>query len=105
MDFRRRRPSSQTINWVERVAGARVVAWRRMTGGISSAVHRLTIDHGGYRDVLVLRQYDHGVAPADSETPALVRDEPAATMKWCAKPAPRLSIRAGCPSVRRPQMA
>jgi len=59
MDFRRRRPSSQTLDWVERVTEAKVVAWRRMTGGISSVVHRLTIDHGGYRDVLVLRQYEH----------------------------------------------
>jgi aminoglycoside phosphotransferase (APT) family kinase protein len=59
VDFRRRRPSSQTLDWVERVAGARVVAWRRMTGGIASVVHRLTIDHGSYRDVLVLRQYEH----------------------------------------------
>ena len=33
------------------------MAWRRMTGGISSVVHRLTIDHGDYRDALVLRQY------------------------------------------------
>jgi aminoglycoside phosphotransferase (APT) family kinase protein len=56
VDFRRRRPSAQTLDWVERVAGARVVAWRRMTGGIASVVHRLTIDHGSYRDVLVLRQ-------------------------------------------------
>ncbi len=71
VDFRRRRPSSQTLDWVERVAGASVVAWRRMTGGIGSVVHRLTIDYGSYRDVLVLRQYEH----ADSDTAALVRRE------------------------------
>jgi aminoglycoside phosphotransferase (APT) family kinase protein len=47
-----------------------------MTGGIVSVVHRLTIDHGSYRDVLVLRQYDH----ADNETAALVRHE-AATLR------------------------
>jgi hypothetical protein len=29
-----------------------------MAGGIASVVHRLTIDHGSYRDVLVLRQYE-----------------------------------------------
>jgi hypothetical protein len=79
VEFRRRRPSSQAPDWVERVAGARVVAWRRMTGGIASVVHRLTIDHGSYRDVLVLRQYEPGVlAPID--TAALVRDE-AATLR------------------------
>jgi hypothetical protein len=37
-----------------------------MTGGIASVVHRLTIDHGGYRDVLVLRQYEY----ADSDMAA-----------------------------------
>ena len=47
------------------------MAWRRMTGGISSAVHRLTIDHDSHRDVLVLRQYEH----AGRDTAALVRDE------------------------------
>jgi aminoglycoside phosphotransferase (APT) family kinase protein len=76
VDFRRRRPSSQTLDWVEHVAGARVVAWRRMTGGSGSAVHRLTIDHGRYRDELVLRQYEH----ADSGTAAPVRHE-AATLR------------------------
>jgi aminoglycoside phosphotransferase (APT) family kinase protein len=47
-----------------------------MTGGIVSVVHRLTIDHGSYRDVLVLRQYEH----AERDTAALVRDE-AATLR------------------------
>ena len=76
MDFRRRRPSSQTLDWAGRVAGGRVVAWRRMTGGIASVVHRLTIDCGGYRDVLVLRQYEHGfLAIVGSETAGLIRDE------------------------------
>ena len=71
VDFERRRPSPQTLDWVERVAAARVVAWRRMTGGIGSVVHRLTIDHGSYRDVLVLRQYED----ADSDMAAAVRHE------------------------------
>ena len=76
MDFRRRRPSSQTLDWVERVTGARVVAWRRMTGGIVSAVHRLTIDHGSPWDVVVLRQYEH----AEPHTATLIRNE-AATLR------------------------
>src|SRR5262245_59098092 len=71
VDFRRRRPSSPALDWVERAVGARVVAWRRMTGGIASTVHRLTIDHGSRRDVLILRQYEH----AEAGTAALVRDE------------------------------
>ena len=70
-----------------------MVAWRRMTGGISSVVHRLTIDHGSYRDVLVLRQYEReDLALVGSETAALVRDE-AATLRAvhdAGLPAPEL---------------
>lgn len=58
VDFRRCRPSPETLQWVERAAGARVVAWRRLTGGIISAVHRLTVEHDGQRHQLVLRQFD-----------------------------------------------
>jgi len=76
VEFRRRRPSPRTLGWVERVAGAKVVAWRRMTGGVASVVHRLTIDRDGCRDVLVLRQYEGAFfAHLDSETAALIRDE------------------------------
>jgi hypothetical protein len=47
-----------------------------MTGGVASVVHRLTIDRGDYRHVLVLRQYEHGFfAHVGSDTAALVRDE------------------------------
>jgi len=81
VDFRRRRPSPQALDWVARVAGARVVAWRRMTGGVASVVHRLTVDHGGRRDVLVLRQYEREfLAIVDSETAELIRGE-AATLR------------------------
>ena len=52
-----------------------------MTGGVASVVHRLTIDRGGYRDVLVLRQYEREFfAHLDSGTAALIRDE-AATLR------------------------
>jgi hypothetical protein len=81
VEFRRRRPSSQTLDWVERVTGARVFAWRRMTGGVASVVHRLTIDRGSDREALVLRQYEHGfLAHVGSEAAALIRDE-AATLR------------------------
>ena len=81
MEFRRRQPSPQTLDWVERVAGAGVVSWRRMTGGITSAVHRLTLESGGGRDVLVLRQYEHGhLAHVDSGAAAEIRHE-AATLR------------------------
>lgn len=78
MDFRRQRPSAQALDWVERVAGARVVAWRRMTGGITSAVHRLMIERGSYRNVLVLRRYQpRFLAFIDSDTAAMIRHEAA----------------------------
>jgi aminoglycoside phosphotransferase (APT) family kinase protein len=59
VDFQRRRPSAEALAWVERELDARVVGLRRMTGGLTAAVHRLTIEHAsGRRDVVVLRQYD-----------------------------------------------
>jgi len=64
-----------------------------MTGGISSVVHRLTVDHGGYRDALVLRQYEPGVLDlAGSDTAALVRHEAAVlrAVHGAALPAPEL---------------
>ena len=61
MDFRRQRPSPDTVLWVERALGHgfRVAASRRMTGGMTSAVHRLTVERGeGTRLFVVLRQYE-----------------------------------------------
>jgi len=59
-----------------------------MTGGIASVVHRLTVDHGSYRHVLVLRQYER----PDDDTARLVRRE-AATLRGvqgAGHPAPEL---------------
>lgn len=63
MDFRQRRPSAEALAWVERELGrgSRVVAWRRMTGGLTSAVHRLTVQRGTGRRVVVLRQYERSL--------------------------------------------
>jgi aminoglycoside phosphotransferase (APT) family kinase protein len=106
VEFNRKRPSAETLRWVEKVLGpgARVVAWRRMTGGIISAVHRLTIDRGGRRVSLVLRQYAAG--PPDH--PDLVRQE-AATLGGVGAaglPAPEVvafcadgAEAGGCPSL------
>jgi phosphotransferase family enzyme len=60
VDFRQRRPTAEALAWVERALGPgwRVVAWRRMTGGLTSAVHRLTVRRGAGRQVIVLRQYE-----------------------------------------------
>lgn len=41
--------------------GSRVVDCRRLTGGVSSAMSRLTIEHGALRTTVVLRQYPSGL--------------------------------------------
>ena len=55
----RTRPPAETLAWVERTLGpgARVVGWRRLTGGITSSVHRLTVEHRGRRGSFVLRRW------------------------------------------------
>ncbi len=40
--------------------GSRIVSHRRLTGGINSAVHRLTVERYGRRTFVVLRQYPPG---------------------------------------------
>jgi aminoglycoside phosphotransferase (APT) family kinase protein len=53
------RPPAETLAWVERTIGpgARVVGWRRLTGGLTSSVHRLTVEHAGQRGAYVLRRW------------------------------------------------
>jgi aminoglycoside phosphotransferase (APT) family kinase protein len=58
-------PPAEILAWVERTlgSGARVVGWRRLTGGVTSSIHRLTVEHVGRhrRETLVLRRWvpDH----------------------------------------------
>jgi hypothetical protein len=61
--FRQRRPSAETLAWVAASTGrgSRVVGYRRLTGGISSAVHRVTVERRGVRTFVVLRQYPGGL--------------------------------------------
>lgn len=60
--FFRRRPSPATLSWVAASmgVGSRVVGHRRLTGGVNSAVHRLTVERRGSRSLVVLRQYPPG---------------------------------------------
>lgn len=60
--FTQRRPSAETLVWVAAVMGrgSRVVGHRRMTGGVSSVVNRLTVERDGVRSFVVLRQYPQG---------------------------------------------
>jgi len=78
------RPPAETLAWVERTIGprARVVGWRRLTGGITSSIHRLTIVQNGRRELYVLRRWPDGdyaayaIRAVASETAALThRDE------------------------------
>lgn len=66
--FMQRRPSVETLAWVaaSRGPGSHVVGYRRMTGGVSSAVHRVTVEHHGVRTVVVLRQYPGGLGLQES---------------------------------------
>ena len=47
--FRQRRPSVETLAWVAASMGrgSRIVGYRRLTGGVCSAVNRLTVERGG----------------------------------------------------------
>ena len=70
--FRQRRPSVETLAWVAASMGrgSRIVGYRRLTGGVCSAVNRLTVERGGARTYVVLRQYPGGFGleePLDKE--------------------------------------
>ena len=60
--FFQRRPSPAALAWVAGSLGegSRVVGHRRLTGGVNSAVHRLTVERQGTRTFVVLRQYPRG---------------------------------------------
>lgn len=55
----RRRPAPTTLAWAARsiARNAIVVHCRRLIGGITSSVHRLTVDSGGSRHRVVLRRW------------------------------------------------
>src|ERR1700753_66081 len=61
--FRQRRPSVETLAWVAAVwgRGSPIVGYRRLTGGVCSAVNRLTVERRGMRTFVVLRQYPGGL--------------------------------------------
>jgi aminoglycoside phosphotransferase (APT) family kinase protein len=89
----RTRPPAEALAWVERTIGpgARVVGWRRLTGGLTSCVHRLTIEHNGRRRPRVLRRWAPGgehmkdaIRAVASETAVL------AALEGSDVPAPRV---------------
>lgn len=88
----RRFPSPAQLAWVERTvgAGARVTAGRRMLGGITSSVHRLSLRLStGASTHVVLKRF---VGPHCGDTEAIVRNEAAAiaAVEALDVPAPRL---------------
>ena len=60
--FFQRRPSTAAFAWVAASMGegSRIVGHRRLTGGVNSAVHRLTVERYDTRTFVVLRQYPPG---------------------------------------------
>src|SRR3954471_8746768 len=61
--FRQRSPSAETLAWgaASMGRGSRIVGYRRLTGGVCSAVNRLTVERRGKRSFVVLRQYPGGL--------------------------------------------
>src|SRR3954469_834494 len=61
--FTQRRPSAETLAWVAASMGrgSRIVGYRPLTGGVCSAVHRLTVERRGKRAFVILRQYPGGL--------------------------------------------
>lgn len=62
--FFQRRPSTDALAWAAASMGegSRIVGHRRLTGGVNSAVHRLTVERHDTRTIVVLRQYPPGEA-------------------------------------------
>jgi aminoglycoside phosphotransferase (APT) family kinase protein len=61
-EFFQRQPSTETLAWVTASigTGSRILSHRRLTGGVNSAVHRLTVERHDTRIFVVLRQYPAG---------------------------------------------
>ena len=86
----REQPPQRVLRWVEALTGGTVTAVEVMPGGISAAIHRITVNGPGERSAtLVLRRYVRRVEPGE---PAPVRREASALAVVCrsALPAPEL---------------
>ena len=92
IDPLRRAPTPDQLRWVERTLGnrARVRASRRMLGGITSSVHRLTVGTGdGATRQVVLKRYAN---PEWGDVERIARNEVSALggAERAGVPAPRL---------------
>ncbi len=91
-DAMRRSPTPAQLAWVERTvgSGARVTGGRRMLGGITSTVHRLSLRlSGGTAKQVVLKRFTD---PDWDDMPAIARNEATAlaAVEATRVPAPRL---------------
>jgi aminoglycoside phosphotransferase (APT) family kinase protein len=71
-------PDARTLEWVGRAVGdgARVVGGRRLTGGITSSVHRLAVEtRRGTRSQVVLRRWIPSELDHAADAPRLVENE------------------------------
>src|SRR6187397_1991085 len=87
----RLRPESLT--WVEQTLGrdARVVAKCRLTGGLTSLVHELTVEENGRRSRYVLRSWPPGNQHQDWILRSIAAEASTLTaLEWSDVPAPRL---------------
>src|SRR3954447_19413345 len=88
-----RRPPAELLAWVEQTLGssARVVGWKRLTGGLTSVVHQLTVERNGRREECVLRWW----VPLNEWEPWIARAVPLETavlteLEGSDIPAPRV---------------
>jgi aminoglycoside phosphotransferase len=91
-DAPRRSPTPAQLAWVERIVGpgARVTGGRRLLGGITSSVHRLSVRlPDGTATQVVLKRFTH---PDWGDAQAIVQNEAAAlaAVEATDVPAPRL---------------
>lgn len=88
-------PDARTLDWVARAvgAGARVAGGRRLTGGITASMHRLSVQTTrGMRIQVVLRRWTPGVWGETSDAPQIVEHEARVLRRLEATdiPAPRV---------------
>jgi aminoglycoside phosphotransferase (APT) family kinase protein len=78
MNPRHRFPERRVLEWVARAVGegARVVGGRRLTGGITSSMHALTVEsRTGVRQQVVLRRWTPGAGDDPGDAPLFVERE------------------------------
>ena len=87
------RPPARLLGWVEQTlgSGVRVLGWKRLTGGLTSIVHLLTVERNGSREEYVLRWW----APDNDWEQWIARAVPLETavltrLEGSEIPAPRL---------------